>query len=171
MGLGVVDFLVPGLNVPLPPGGDDLHVRSKPLDGQLKADLVVSLAGGAVGDGVGPLGQGDLGQLLADDRPGKGGAQKVGFVLGPHFQGGDDDVLHHLVHQVRHNQLAGAGGQGLFFQTLQLIVLAHVAGHGDDLGVIIVFLQPGDNDGCIQAAGIGQDDFLDAVLFHSAASI
>ena len=45
--------------------------------GQLEADLVVALAGGAVGDGVGlvPAGAVDLG--LGDQRPGDGRAQQV----------------------------------------------------------------------------------------------
>ena len=164
VGLGVVDFLVPGLDVPLPPGGDDLHLRSEPLDGQFKPDLVVALAGGAMGNGVGPFRQGDFRQLLADDGPGKGGAQQIGLVLGAHLQSGDDDVVHHLVHQVGHNQLAGAGGNGLGLQALQLIGLAHIAGNGNDLGIVVVLLQPGDDDRRIQAAGIGQHNFLDVIL-------
>ena len=58
--LGVVDFLVPGLDIPLTPGGDDLHIRGKALDGQLEANLIVALAGGAMGDGVGTLCQSDF---------------------------------------------------------------------------------------------------------------
>ena len=50
---------------------------------------------------------------------------------------------------------------------VQLIVLADVAGHGNDLGVVVVFLQPGDNDGSIQAAGICKNDLLDAALIHN----
>ena len=38
-------------DVPLPPGGDDGHLRGEALDGQLEADLIVALAGAAVGDG------------------------------------------------------------------------------------------------------------------------
>ena len=38
------------------------------LDGQLKADLVVALAGAAVADGVGALRFGDLHDALGDDR-------------------------------------------------------------------------------------------------------
>ncbi len=136
MGLGVVDLLVPALDVPLSPGGDDGHIRGKPLDRQLKPDLIVALAGAAVGDGVGPLGLGDLHQLLADDGPGEGGAQQVLLVAGAHFQGGDDDLVHHLVGEIGDIELAGAGLEGFFLQTLQLIVLTHVAGHGDDLGVV-----------------------------------
>ena len=33
---------------------------------------------------------------------------------------------------------------------LQLVALAHVGGYGDDLGVVVVLLQPGADDGCVQ---------------------
>ena len=164
VGLGVVDLLVPALDVPLPPGGDDLHLGSKTLDGQLEPDLVIALAGTAVADGVGPLGLGDLHQALGDDGPGKGGAQQVILVLGAHHHGGDDDVVHHLIRQIFHIQLGSAGLDGLFLQTIQLGALAHVAGDGDDLGIVVVLLQPGDDDGSIQTAGISEYDFFDLFL-------
>ena len=164
MGFGEVDLLVPGLDVPLPPRGDDLHVRGKPLDGQLKPNLIVALAGRAVADGVRALGQSNFRQLLADNGTGKGGAQQVSLILGVHFQGGDDDLVHHLVHQIGDDQLACAGGDGLGFQSFQLVGLTDVAGYGDDLGVVVVFLQPRDDDGCIQTAGICKDNFLDVVM-------
>ena len=164
MGLGVVDLFISAFDVPLSPGGDDGHVGGKALDAQLEPDLVVALAGAAVGDGVGVLGLGDLHQLLGDDGSCKGGAQQVLLIAGAHLQGGPDDVLHHLVGQVGDVQLAGAGLDGLLLQTVQLVALAHIGGHGDDLGIVVVLLQPGDDDGCIQAAGIGQDDLLDVFL-------
>lgn len=49
----------------------------------------------------------------------------------------------------------------LLLQAVQLGPLSHVAGDGDDLGVVVVLLQPGDDNGRIQTAGVGQDDFLD----------
>ena len=167
MGLGVVDLLVTGFDIPLTPGSNDLHVGSKVLDGQLETDLIVALAGAAVGDGVGTFGNGDLGQLLADHGTGKSGAQQILLILGVHLQAGDDDIVHHLVGQVGHDQLACAGLQGLFLQTVQLIGLPHIAGHGNDLGIVVVLLQPGDNDGCIQTAGVGQHDFLDLIFIHN----
>src|SRR5699024_11955008 len=45
--LGVVDLLVTALDVPLTPGSDDGHVGGQGLEGQLKTDLVVALAGAA----------------------------------------------------------------------------------------------------------------------------
>ena len=88
VGLGVVDLLVPALDVPLPPGGNDLYFGGKALDGQFEADLIVTLSGAAVADGVGTLLLGDLHQPLGDDGPGKGGAQQIVLVLGPHHHGG-----------------------------------------------------------------------------------
>ena len=100
VGLGVVDLLVTALDVPLPPGGDDGHIRGEPLDGQLKPHLVVALAGAAVGDGVGALRLGDLHQLLGNDGSCKGRAQQILLIAGAHLQGGDDDLVHHLVGEV-----------------------------------------------------------------------
>ena len=166
VGLCVVDLLVTGLDIPLTPGGDDLHVGSETLDGQLETDLVIALAGGAVADGVCALSQCDLGQLLADDGTGESGAQQVGLVLCVHLQGGDDDLFDHLIHQISDDQLGSAGGQGLFFQAIQLVSLTDVAGHGDDFGIAIIFLQPGNDDGSIQTAGIGKNNFLNRLFIH-----
>ena len=119
---------------------------------------------------VGPFLQGDLGQLPADDGPGEGGAQQIALVAGAHLQGGDDHLVHHLVDQVRDDELTGPGLQGLFLQPIQLVGLAHVAGNGDDLGVVVILLQPGDDDGRIQAAGVGENDLLDSFFIHDGTS-
>ena len=166
VGLGVIDLFLSGLDVPLAPGGDDGHVGCETLDGQFETDLVVALAGGAVGNGIRAFGQGDLRQLLADDGPCKGGAQQIGLILGVHLHSGDDDVIHHLVGQVRHDQLRSAGLDSLLLQAVQFISLANVAGHGNDLGVVVIFLQPGDDDGSIQAAGVCKNDLLNIFFIH-----
>ena len=61
---------------------------------------------------------------------------------------------------------AGAGLDGLFVQRGEFLALADVAGHRDDL-VIVVFLQPRNDDGCVQAARIGENDLF---LCHDALS-
>ena len=47
------------------------------MDGDVEADLVVALAGAAVGDRVGALLLGDLDEQLGDERPREGGGQRV----------------------------------------------------------------------------------------------
>jgi hypothetical protein len=47
----------------------------------VEADLVVALAGAAVGDRVGALLLGDLDQKLGEQRPGEGGGERVGALV------------------------------------------------------------------------------------------
>ena len=95
------------------------------------------------------------------------GAQQVLFVNGPGLHAGHNVVGSVFLGQIQYIQLAGAGFDGLLLQTLQLIGLAHIAGNGNDLAVIVVFLQPRDNDGSIQAAGVGKNDFFNGILIHN----
>ena len=164
--LGVVDLLVTALDVPLTPRSDDGHIRAQGLEGQLKTHLIVALAGAAVADGICTLLDGDISQCLGDARTCKAGAQQVVLVLSAELQGGEDVVLHKVLLQVQHIQLGCAGSLGLFFQTVQLGALTHVTGNSDDLAVVVVFLQPGNDDGGVQTAGVSQHDFFDVFLFH-----
>src|SRR5699024_3032986 len=169
--LGVVDLLVTALDVPLTPGSDDGHVGGQGLEGQLKTDLVVALAGAAVADGVGAFLDGDLGQGLGDAGTGMAGAQQVILILGVGLQAGPDEVFHIFLLQVQDVQLGSAGLFGFLLQAVQLGALAHVTGNGDDLAVVIVFFQPGNDDGSIQAAGVGQNYLFDILfrLFHDGS--
>ena len=165
---GVVDLFVAGFDVPFPPGRDDLHIRGKTADGHLKTHLVVALAGAAVANGLGPFLAGDLHQLFGDQRTGQSGAQQIIlFVGGVALHGGEDKIRDEFLFQVGYVKLGRSGLDGFFAQTVQLVFLAYVGGDGDDLRIVIVFLQPGDDDGRIQAAGISEDDFFDLFFFHS----
>src|SRR6266702_3999933 len=83
--------------------------------------------------------------------------------------GGTEKVLS-FVHRARFNQrpeIAGyefvakvfditfgcPGPQRLFFNAVQFIILADVAGHSDDF-TTIVFLEPRNDDGRVQTAGV-----------------
>ena len=168
--LGVVDLLVTALDAPLPPGGDDGHVGGQRLEGQLEPHLIVALAGAAVADGVGALLDGNFRQTLGDAGPRMGGAQQVVLILGVRLQAGPDEVLHILLLQIQHIQLGRAGLDGLFLQTVQLGALAHITGNGDDLAVVVVLFQPGNDDGGVQPAGVGQHHLFDLILalFHGS---
>ena len=130
------------------------------LESNLQANDILQLVDEEYGVSHYGILLGDLHQALGDDGTGKGGAQQIVLVLGTHHHRGDDHVVHHLVGQVLNVQLGGTGLDGLLLQTVQLAALAHVGGDGDDLGVIIVLLQPGDDDGSIQTAGIGEHYFF-----------
>ena len=164
--LGVVDLLVTALDVPLTPRSDNGHIRAQCLEGQLKTHLIVALTGAAVADGICTLLDGDISQCLGDARTCKAGTQQVVLVLCAELQGGEDVVLHKVLLQVQHIQLGCAGSLGLFFQTVQLGALTHVTGNSNDLAVVVVFLQPRNDDGGIQTAGVSQHDFFDVFLFH-----
>ncbi|MPN04144.1 hypothetical protein SDC9_151380 [bioreactor metagenome] len=152
VGLRIVDLLVAALDVPLSPGRDDGHIRRKALNGKLETHLIVALAGAAVADGVGMFFFGDLHQPFADDGAGKRGAQQILLIAGAHLHGWENHLVNHLVGQILYVQLGRAGLFRLFLQAVQLAALAHVGGHGDNLRIVVVLLQPGNDDGCVQAA-------------------
>ena len=69
--------------------------------GQLETDLVVPLAGGAVGNGIAFFLGGDLHLPLGDQRPGDGGAQQVmPLVDGVGAEHGEHEIAHKLFPQV-----------------------------------------------------------------------
>ena len=165
--LGVSDLLLTRLDVPLTPRGDDRHIGREVLDGQLKTHLIVALAGAAVGDGVRALLLGNLDEALGDARARMARAEQVLLVHGASLHGRDDVIVDVFVRQVEHVELRRAGLDGLFLQTVELVGLTDVAGHGDDFAVVVVLLQPRDDDGRIQTAGVSKDDFFDIFFFHN----
>ncbi len=164
--LGELDELGAARQVPFAPGGDDGHVRLQRVVGELEADLVVALAGGAVGDGIGADGLGDLDLALGDERAGDGGAEEIEALI--HRVGAEhreDVVLHEGLAQVVHEDVLGldAEQQRLVARRAQFLALAEIGGEGDDLAAI-GRLQPLQDDRGVETAGIGEDDFLDGLL-------
>ena len=131
------------------------------LDGQFKPHLVVALAGAAVADGVGALGLGDLDNPLGDDGPREGSAQQVAlFIDRPGLEGREDEIVYKLLLEVFDIEFGGTACFRPLLQPFQLGVLADVAGDADDLAVIVMLLQPRDDDRGIEAAGVGKYDFF-----------
>ena len=138
VGLGVGQKVGPTLEVPLPPGRDDLDVGFQRVGRQLEADLVVALAGGAVGDGIGAEALGGLHHSAGDGRAGQGRAHEVVPLVdrvGAH--GGEDAVANELLLDVLDDGLDRAGGQRRLTDLVHVLAeLPHVRRIGDDLGVV-----------------------------------
>ena len=142
------------------PGGDDLHVRRQGFDRQFKAHLIVALAGRAVANGGRAFLFGDFHQLFGDDGPRKARAQQVFLLIHrAHLQRGPDVIGHKLFAHVDDIELFRAGLLGLLMQGFQLFALAHVHRDGNHV-VIVIFLQPRDDDGRIQTAAIREHHFF-----------
>jgi hypothetical protein len=165
--LGKLDQLGARGEFPFAPWRDHLDVGLQCVIGELVAHLVVALAGGAVADRVSTDHAGDLDLALGDQRPGDRRAEKVlAFVERVGAEHREDEVLHELFAHVVDIDVLGLDAQhlGLLARGTQFLALAEVGGEGHDLAAIGL-LQPLQDDGGVEAAGIGQHDFLDVALF------
>ena len=68
--LRVFDQRLTAVQIPHPPGGDNLDGRVEVVVGQLEADLIITLAGRSVGYGITPFHGGDFHLTLGDQRTG-----------------------------------------------------------------------------------------------------
>ncbi len=98
----------------------------------------------------------DADLFLGDERPGDGRSQQVEiFVIRIGPQHGKHEVLGEFLFQVFDVHFAGAGFQGFFADVLQFLALTDIGRKRDDFAIVLL-LQPLDDDGRVQSAGIGQ---------------
>ena len=171
--LGVVQQSGAAVQVPHAPGGDHLDVGLEGVVAQFEPDLIVALAGGAVGDRVGADFVGDLDLALGDQRPGDRGAEQVcALVQRVGAEHGEDEIADEFFAQVVDIDVARLDAQQFGLRTggLQLLALADIGGEGHHLAAI-GFLQPAQDDGSIEAAGIGQHDFFDVAAHVGARAV
>ena len=159
--LCVLDLLLTGLDVPDSPGSDDLHFRSKSLDRQLKTHLVVALTGAAVADSVSAFLACDLHDTLCDRRTSEGSTEQIAFVLCASLEGREDEVVYELVLDILNIQLGSACLLSSLLETNDLGILTYVACYADNFAAGVIFVQPGDNDRCVETAGVSQNDLFD----------
>ena len=158
---GIGQELLAGVEVPLAPRGDDPDVRIERVRPELEAHLVVALAGGAVGDGVGAGALRDRHEVFGDQGAGDGGPQQVlAFVEGVGAEHREHEIPGELLAHVLDEDLLHPQRLGLAPGRLQLLALPEVGGEGDDLASVPL-LQPLQDDGGIEAAGVGEHDFPD----------
>ena len=169
--LGELDELRAAGEVPFAPGGDDLHVRLEGVVGDLEPDLVVALAGGAVGDGVGAHLFRDLDLALGDQGAGDGGAEEVhALVECVHAEHREDEVADEFLTEVVHEDVLFLDAQELCLVAgrAEFLTLSQIGGEGDDLRPI-GRLEPFQDDRGVEAARIGQHNLLHVLHTHFAA--
>ena len=165
--LGVGDQRRARGEAPFAPGRDDPDVRLQRIGRKLVAHLVVALAGRAVGDRVGADLARDLDQPLGDQRPRDRGPEQILALVervGPEHR--KHEVAHEFLAQVLDENVLRPDPEQLrlLARGLQLLALAEISGEGDDFGAI-GRLQPFEDDGGVEPAGIGENDALDWLLW------
>src|ERR1700737_2735943 len=140
--LGIIEKPGARGEIPFAPGCYDLDVGGERVVAELEADLVVALAGGAMGDGIGADLASDLDLPLGDQRGRDRGAEKVGaFIERVGAKHRKDEIAHKLLAQIVDKDLADPEQLGLAARRSQLLALAEIGGKGDDLAAISL-LQP-----------------------------
>ena len=150
--LCVFDLFLSALDVPDSPRGDDRHIWSEMLDGKLESYLVVSLSCASVDNCICSFLDCDFTETLCNARAGCAGSKKVFFIYSSCLHGWNDVVLHVVIHQVQGIELGCTGLYGLLLQTFQLICLSYITCNSNDFRIVIVLLEPWNDDGCIETA-------------------
>ena len=135
--------------------GDAVHVGSHRGDGDLEADLVVTLAGAAVRHRVGTELAGRLDQVTGDDGPGERRDERVGsLVEGVGLESGHAVVVGELIAGVGDVGLDGAAVEGSLTDHLEVGTPGEHGTHLTAGGLA----DPADGNRRVQASGVGQDD-------------
>ncbi len=167
--LGEFDQLRARREVPFPPRRDHGHIGLERIIGQLEAHLIVTLAGGAVGDRVGADFFRDLDLLLGDQRPCDRGAEQVlPLIQRIGAEHREHVVAHEFLAQVLDEDVLrlDAEQQRLLARRLELLALAEIGGESHHLAAI-GGLQPFQDDRGIEPARISEHDLLDIGLCHA----
>jgi hypothetical protein len=107
----------------------------------------------------------DLDEALGDQRPGNRGAEQIGaFVEGVGAEHREHEVADELLAQILDVDLLDAHHLGLLAGRVELFALTEIGREGHDFSAVFE-LQPFQDDGGVEPAGIGEDDLLDVGHF------
>src|SRR5438552_1304392 len=169
--LRIGDGVFTGIDVPLAPRRDDLNIRRDGLVGQFETHLVVAFSSAAVGKAVGAKLQRDFRLALGDDGARHGSAEQVCMLVNCAGAKRRPNVIaHKFFAQIFDVRGRSARSKRFLARSFEVFLLADVADHGDHFAAV-VFLEPGNDDGRIQAAGIGEYNFFRfrQLCFHDSS--
>ncbi len=150
--LRVGNSIFAGIDVPLAPGSNDPDIGRDGFISQFEADLIVALASAAMRKPIGAELQRNFRLAFGDDGPRHGSAEEIGVLVdGAGAESRPDVVAHKLFAQIFDVHCGSAGGERFFARGFQIFPLANVTDHSDDFAAV-VFLEPRNDDGGIQAA-------------------
>ena len=157
---GVGEEALPRPEVPLSPRGDDSDPGAKGVGSELEPDLVVALAGRAVGDGVRPRLVRDLDQPLRDEGARDGGPEEVlPLVDRVRPEHREDEVTGELLPEVVDEDGRRTEELRLPARGPELLALSEIGGERHHLAAVVL-LQPSEDDGGVEAAGVGEHDLV-----------
>ena len=148
---------------PFTPRRDDLDAGFKRVIAKLEANLVVTLAGGAMTHRVGTDFARNVDLCLGDQRPRDRGAEQIlAFIDGVGAEHRKHEVTHEFLAQIFDEDVfrLDAGAERFLARRSKLFALAEIGGEGHHLAARRG-LQPLQDDRGIEPAGISQHDFLD----------
>ena len=163
-----VDFFFTGMKFPIANGSENLKLRVEGLDGGFEANLVVALAGAAMGDVLRAILVRSLDHVLREQRTRKRGKQRVGVLV--ETVGGKR--LGEVLAGVFLAHIHGLGSDCAALERLVLdvlevgFVLADVAANSDNVEVLFN-LQPLQAARGVQTAGVCEYNFF--FLSHGCA--
>ncbi len=139
-----------------PPRRNNMDAWVERFGGQLEAALIVPLAGGAVGIGVGLHFAGHFEAGLRDERASDRGAEQVhAFVLRLPLQHGEGEVAAEFFASVDDPRALRAALLGLVENRLAIFARLPEVDVGG-MHLVALFLQPTENDRSIETAGVSQ---------------
>ena len=104
-------------------------------------------------DGVSALSLGDFYDSLCDDGARKRGTEEVlALINSACLDGGEYVFFNEFLVQILDVELGSACRDRLFLKAVELGALTYVAGNSDNLAVVIIFLEPGDDDRGVKTA-------------------
>ena len=94
------------------------------------------------------------------------GAEQIAFIGCACLEAGQNVIIRIFFGEIENIKFGSACLQSLFLKSFEFVILADIAGNSDDFAVVVVFLEPGDDDRCIQTAAVSEYDFFDIFLIH-----